>query len=99
MSNKYNKRLKRKITSCECCGLAIPCVLHVHHLKVESKRVSSNEGGCIVLCANCHYILHHGIGWNNEHFNTNKQESINVVRKFLSHYNNGTYGQFIMQFD
>ena len=95
--NEDKNRIKLRVGSCESCGIAIPCVLHVHHCKPSKQRKSDYDGGRIVLCANCHNILHHQVGWNNDFVETvDKMASIKTIRDFLSQYNNGSYGQFVL---
>jgi hypothetical protein len=41
-------------SKCEKCGFSDYRALHTHHIKDENGKVV----GTVVLCANCHYILH-----------------------------------------
>jgi len=41
-------------SKCEKCGFSDFRALHTHHIKDENGKVV----GTVVLCANCHYILH-----------------------------------------
>lgn len=93
--NEDRNRIKKRIGHCECCGIGIPCILHLHHLRSGTKRSrGSNSGGYILLCANCHNILHHQIGWNEDFSDKyDRTETINIIKNVLSLYNYGSYGQ------
>lgn len=60
------KALRIKVGHCEACNFDIKYALHVHHCTPEKIRGSRYIKGTevIVLCANCHYMLHHEIGFN-----------------------------------
>lgn len=52
-----------KGTICSCCGYDLYVdALHVHHLDLN--RENNNQGNLVVLCANCHSILHKRIKRN-----------------------------------
>ena len=50
------------IEKCARCGYSeMKCSLHVHHL--DGDKDNNNIANLLVLCANCHYGLHHKY-WN-----------------------------------
>jgi hypothetical protein len=67
-------RLYRSTLKCEKCGFDNPAALDFHHIIPEDKsyavnvcvhmgyckeRILEEINKCIVLCSNCHRILHH----------------------------------------
>lgn len=69
--NDYKQRV-----GCACCGIKEPIVLQFHHLDSSSKianiatyvsnpripleTIEDELKKCVVLCANCHFLLHAG---------------------------------------
>ena len=69
------------LSECETCGESRATCLDFHHRDPESKRFSISEGThcsiavldkeikkCIIICANCHRVLH-------------EQDKLNEIRK------------------
>lgn len=71
--NQFYQEYKSTL-SCSNCGFSHPAALDFHHTNPEEKELSvatmQNRGygkarilaeiaKCVVLCANCHRILHH----------------------------------------
>lgn len=63
----------KKSSGCQSCGIKNPVVLQFHHREKESKtksismlvaetasleRIAKEIEKCVILCANCHLILH-----------------------------------------
>ena len=49
---------KREKPRCECCGFVptAACQMDVHH--VDHDRSNNDPGNLMVLCANCHRLMH-----------------------------------------
>ena len=47
-----------KSESCELCGCHLTDILQVHHIIPMSAGGSCEEGNLIVLCPNCHILVH-----------------------------------------
>lgn len=82
----WKNEVKARAGSCQACGLSIPTALIIHHYtpaKLRNKRrVPRNEAGTtyIVLCASCHHILHHEIGWNESFSDTvDKSQCLKII--------------------
>lgn len=82
---KSEYKRKRMISaSCEVCGFDIYESLNVHHLVGIRTRNSQNSKLNIVLCANCHSILHHKIGWGVDIPIITKQQTVEIIRNVRS---------------
>ena len=67
--------LKKDKPCSDCGGLFPPCCLDYHHLdgaikedavtnllsKASKKRIFEEIAKCVLVCANCHRIRHHGV--------------------------------------
>ena len=63
MDRKARKlKNKKQRLGCEVCNFKIIYALHQHHCTPKLQR-NGQKTDKIILCANCHNILHHEIGW------------------------------------
>ena len=53
------KRLLKKYTNCQLCGLNEPEILVIHHK--DGNRLNNADENLIVLCPNCHARVHRGL--------------------------------------
>jgi hypothetical protein len=73
--SKYIKDIRSSFP-CKICGEKDPIVLEFHHVdpskksfgfdvaahrRIGNKKIDAEIAKCVVLCANCHAKLHHGI--------------------------------------
>lgn len=67
MSKLEKDRLRKTkaLVGCEVCGFKIVFGLHEHHCTPKSQRKGQITDK-VILCANCHNVLHHQIGWGTD---------------------------------
>ena len=58
---------------CAVCGYSNENALEVHHIDVD--RTNNNEDNLIILCANCHSLVHRGSLEINEEIKNNRKLS------------------------
>lgn len=73
-------RLKDLKASCEICKISIKETLVIHHLIGKNRGRRENGNPRMILCSNCHLILHSIIGVI---FNiVSKEETIKKIKEF-----------------
>ena len=76
-TSKYNRvfiQKYKKLCGCKLCGFKVPVALDFHHLDPNEKDMNVSDlvhfsikklkeeiRKCIVLCANCHMMVHAGL--------------------------------------
>ena len=60
---------------CENCGFNKTLALHLHHLNSNDRK-----NNIMILCANCHTILHGKLGFNKK-VNLTKNEAVNLINE------------------
>ena len=79
ITKEEKKRRYKSLRGCEVCGFNLLQGLHIHHCTPKNKR-NGQITDKIVLCANCHNILHHEIGWGNKFINIlTKNQSLEII--------------------
>ena len=69
----------KTLRGCEVCGFNFLQGLHIHHCTPKSKRKGQITDK-IVLCANCHNILHHQLGWSTDFTQIlTKKQSLEII--------------------
>ena len=94
VKGKVRMILKKKIGHCECCLNNNMQCLAMHHLIERKKRDRKQKTERVVLCHNCHNTLHGIIGYMDFNFHT-KEETLDVIRKYLSALNPPQYVQLL----
>lgn len=88
MGKNASKRVfKKRVGCCESCGFKVLFTLHIHHLLPQKLRGKSEaySQNTIVLCANCHNILHHEVGWNTNFVDVlTKEQSLKIIKDVLA---------------
>ena len=61
LTASQTRKLERKAGfKCEMCGRKLTLTPDIHHIKPRAKGGSNRESNLIVLCPNCHRMVHEG---------------------------------------